>query len=95
VSNFVQLNTIYIRKPYFFNPLKSETHYISTTKTRFRLKNKQKFSLYLTGNTLRLGCENQPVNAVQWNSLGDTQIHSVGKIQSFGVLKWHHWALKG
>jgi hypothetical protein len=67
---------------------------INPLKTEFVLNNIQKFSLYLTGNTLRLHYKAQPVNAVWGNSrclllrtILNTQIHCVGRLQSSIMLK--------
>jgi hypothetical protein len=59
---------------------------INPLETEFQLNNIYKFSPYLTGNIFRLRYKAQPVNAVYGNS-GTTQIHCVGRMQSFSVLK--------
>jgi hypothetical protein len=77
-------NTLFETVDVVFNPLKTE----------FLRNNIYKFSLYLTGNTLPLHFKAQPVNAV-WGkkslfvvrTIRGTQIHSVGRMQSFSVLK--------
>jgi hypothetical protein len=51
-----------------------------------------KVSSYLTGNTLLLRYKDQPVNAGKQSlfivrTIGNTQIHSVGRMQSFSMLK--------
>jgi hypothetical protein len=53
-----------------------------------------KLSSYLTGNTLRLRYKAQPVNYVWGNSrclllriVWNTEIHCVGRLHSFSVLK--------
>jgi hypothetical protein len=68
--------------------------FINSTKTEFLLDNIQKFSSYLTGNTLRLRYRDRSVNAVYgekclftgW-TIRNTQIHCVGRMQSFTMLQ--------
>jgi hypothetical protein len=65
---------------------------INPLKTEYLLNNIQKFSSYLTGNTLRLHYKAQQVNAVWGNSCCllwepyGTHRHCVGRMQSFSVL---------
>jgi hypothetical protein len=68
-----------VRKFAYRLPFKS----LNTLKTELHIK----LNSYLTGSTLGLHHTDQPVNAVYCENHTNTQIHCVGRIQCFSILK--------